>query len=99
MKKKGFFGNEIHLEGWAVDMVKEWVKVQLGNRSIEAIIRNEAKAAISEILPDLTQQVISTIDREEIAKAVTEEIVKQDIKATVQAEVRSTLQRMYGAVR
>jgi hypothetical protein len=90
---------EVHLKGWAVDTVKEWVRIQLGNRSIEAIIRDEAKRAISEILPDLTQQVISAINREEIAKAVAEEMVKQNIQATVHAEVRATLERMYGAVK
>jgi len=90
---------EIKLNGWAVDMVKEWVRIQLGKRSIETIIRDEARAAINEALPDLTQRVIASINREEITKAVAEAMVKQNIQATVQEEVRSTLRRMYGAVK
>lgn len=52
------------LDGWATSIIREWLSVQLRSRSVEAIVRNVAKEAVREILPDLVQQTVQAIVHE-----------------------------------
>jgi hypothetical protein len=89
---------QTYLDGWAVSLVKDWVRAQLGNKSIGDIVRKETQEAVKETLPQITQQVVNSIAQVEIVKALADELTKQNIRSVVQDEVRAAVQRMFGAV-
>jgi hypothetical protein len=86
--------NGHRIKGWAADTVKTWLTTQMGNLSVESIIRDETRKALAENQEKVVQSVIKEINRQEVIAAVSTAFVERNIALQIEEQVKAAVSKI-----